>query len=269
MPLEKKKIVVLGIPFDDHSSFAKGCSKAPKLIRNAFYSDSSNLWTEDLIDLGSCDQWQFVSDIKIKTTAESFKQIESHADAYLEGQSRMLTLGGDHSVTYPILRAYSKRYTSLTILHLDAHPDLYDELNGNRLSHACPFARIMEENPSHRLVQMGIRTMNGHQKEQAERFHVRVIDMKKIDEASNLVIDGPVYLSLDMDCLDPAFAPGVSHFEPGGLSTRQVLTLIQNIQGELVGADIVEYNPDRDINGMTAMVAAKLLKEILARMIKS
>ena len=82
-----------------------------------------------------------------------------------------------------------------------------------------------------------------------------------------LRFDGPVYLTLDLDALDPAFAPGVSHHEPGGLSTREVLTIIQEFSGRLVGADLVELNPDRDINGVSAMVAAKLAKEIMARLI--
>jgi len=109
--------------------------------------------------------------------------------------------------------------------------------------------------------------MNGHQRQQAKRFGVEVIDMKNIKNAENIVFDGPVYLSLDLDCLDPAFAPGVSHHEPGGLSTRQLLEIIQNFSGQLVGADIVEYNPNRDINGVTGMGAAKLLKEILSKML--
>jgi len=125
----------------------------------------------------------------------------------------------------------------------------------------------MENKLATRLVQVGIRTMNGHQRQQAKRFGVEVIDMKNIKNAENIVFDGPVYLSLDLDCLDPAFAPGVSHHEPGGLSTRQLLEIIQNFSGQLVGADIVEYNPNRDINGVTGMGAAKLLKEILSKML--
>jgi arginase family enzyme len=98
-----------------------------------------------------------------------------------------------------------------------------------------------------------------------DRFGVEVIEMKDINGLPVLHFDGDVYLSLDLDCLDPAFAPGISHHEPGGFSTRQVISLIQNIKGNLIGADIVEYNPARDINSVTGMVAAKLLKEILGR----
>ena len=131
---------------------------------------------------------------------------------------------------YPIIRAYGKRYRKLIC------PD-----NGKNLVN--------------RLVQIGIRSLTGHQREQAQRFGIEIIEMKEINRANEIVFDGPVYLSLDMDCLDPAFAPGVSHHEPGGI--------VQNISGNLVGADIVEYNPERDPQGITGMVAAKLLKEII------
>ncbi len=184
----------------------------------------------------------------------------------MEKKVPIISLGGDHSITYPIITAYAKRHPDLTILHLDAHPDTYDDFEGNPFSHASPFARIMEKKLAKRLIQVGIRTMTGHQKEQAQRFDVDVIAMNEIDKAAELTFDGPLYLSLDMDCLDPAFAPGVSHHEPGGMSTRQVLEIIQNIKTPLVGADVVEVNPRRDINGVTAMVAAKLLKEIMAKM---
>jgi arginase len=174
-----------------------------------------------------------------------------------------------HAITYPIIKAYGSRYDELSILHFDAHPDLYDEYEGNRYSHACPFARIMEDQLAERLVQVGVRTMNSHQHAQAERFSVEVIDMRQWQPGPQLEFNGPVYLSFDMDVLDPAFAPGVSHHEPGGLSMREVLELIQSLRAPVVGADIVEFNPTRDPVGITAMVAAKLLKEISALMLES
>jgi len=117
--------------------------------------------------------------------------------------------------------------------------NLYDELDGNRHSHACPFARIMENNLVKRLVQVGVRTLTGHQRAQAKRFGVEIIEMREIDRVNQIMFNGAVYLSLDIDCLDPAFAPGVFHHEPGGMSTREVLKIIQNLKGKLVGADIV------------------------------
>jgi arginase family enzyme len=125
----------------------------------------------------------------------------------------------------------------------------------------------MEEGLVERLVQVGIRTATGHQREQIERFGVEVVEMKDFPDDLRLEFDTPVYISFDIDGLDPAFAPGVSHREPGGLSTRQALNLIQRLKADVVGADIVEFNPRMDPTGVTAMVCAKLLKEIAAKMV--
>jgi agmatinase len=180
---------------------------------------------------------------------------------------KLLCLGGDHSISFPIIAAYAKQYSDLQILHIDAHADLYDNFDDNPYSHASPFARIMEAGLAQSLTQVGIRTLNTHQREQAKRFGVHITEMKDFTTACIDALKGPLYISLDLDVLDPAFAPGVSHHEPGGLSTRQLLQLLQNIKVPVVGADIVEYNPTRDVHNMTAMVAYKLLKELIAIMV--
>jgi len=265
----KKNILISGIPFDLNSSYKKGAAMAPDRIKESLFCESSNLFTESRLGLGSILRWHKMPDIESLDVKNAFAKIEDEMDSLLKKGLRVISLGGDHSITFPVIRAYAKKYPRLNILHFDAHPDLYDELGGNRYSHACPFARIMEENLADRLVQVGIRTMTDHQYEQALRFGVEVIEMNNIATAKKIVFDGPVYISLDMDCLDPAFAPGVSHHEPGGMSTREFLEIIKSIQGNIVGADLVEFNPDRDINGMTGMVAAKLLKELIDKMLKS
>jgi agmatinase len=170
-------------------------------------------------------------------------------------------------VTYPILRAVGPAWPDLTIVHLDAHPDLYPQFEGDPFSHACVFARIMEEGLTQRLVQVGIRTMNDVQRREAARHHVEVIDMRAWSAGQRPNCQGPVYLSVDVDVLDPAFAPGVSHPEPGGLSTREVLTIIQSLPSPIVGADIVEFNPTQDTSGGTAVVCAKLVKEVAGHML--
>ena len=178
-----------------------------------------------------------------------------------------IALGGDHSITYPIVKAFARKFPDLSILHFDAHPDIYDEFQGNRYSHACPFARIMEEKLVKRLVQVGIRTATTHQREQIKKFGLEVVEMRDWKHGLAFEFDTPVYISFDVDALDPAFAPGVSHREPGGLSTRQAIDLIQRIRGQVVGADIVEFNPRMDPLHVTGTVCAKLLKEIAARML--
>jgi agmatinase len=191
---------------------------------------------------------------------------------------RVLALGGDHSISAALVQGLAAQAGPLAILHLDAHPDLYDELDGSRHSHACPFARIMEAGAARTLVQAGIRTLNPHQQAQAERFGVEIFEAKewaaggavRLENllASGGALSGAVYLSIDLDVLDPAFAPGVSHHEPGGLSTRDLLELIHALPGPILGADIVELNPSRDPLGITAAAAAKLAKEVLGRMLE-
>lgn len=264
-----KTISLLGIPFDANSSYLRGPAQAPKAIREELYSGSSNLWTEDGIDLGLPNTFHDAGDVAIPDDeSAAFAAIGSAVDRTLKLGHPLICLSGDHSVTWPTVKAFHSRYPNLTILHFDAHPDLYDELDGNRLSHACPFARIMEEGLAQRLVQVGIRTINSHQLAQAAKFGVEVITMRNLDRFAALKFEGPLFISLDLDVLDPAFAPGISHYEPGGMSVREVLGCIQGLDADVIGADIVEYNPARDHNGQTAMVCAKFLKEIAAAILR-
>jgi agmatinase len=174
--------------------------------------------------------------------------------------------------TYPVIKAFARRYPDLTIVHFDAHADLYDEFQGSRVSHACPFARIMENRLARRLVQVGIRTLTGHQREQAEKFGVEIVSMAAIHSRASAAyesvkIQGPVYISFDMDVLDPAFAPGISHREPGGMTVREAIAHLHAVEERIVGADLVEFNPRQDVAGLTGIVAGKILKEILGMMV--
>jgi agmatinase len=267
LTLNPDTVALIGVPYDEQSSFLRGAALAPAPIRAQFYSDESHLCAENGIDLRAHPGWQDLGDLSLGTGAKAHEQIADAARALLAQGARGLFLGGDHAISYPLLQAYGETYPNLTVLHLDAHPDLYDELDGNRWSHGCPFARIMEEGRIGRLVQVGIRGLTPHLRQQAERFGVEVIDMIHWQPGALPPMAGPLYLSLDLDALDPAFAPGVSHREPGGLSTREVLALIHRLAPPLVGADLVEYNPVRDVDNLTAKVAAKLTKEILACML--
>lgn len=266
--LKKNDVALIGILSDVNSSFKRGAARAPEHIRRALHSRSANLCSELGVDLAKNSGFIDVGDRQVEDGAENFLAIETDIDQIIERGALPLVLGGDHAITYPVMRAISRAYGPVNILHFDAHPDLYDDFEGNPYSHASPFARIMENGLANRLVQVGIRTLNPHQREQVERFGVESHEMKDVDLSSiGRDFDGPVYISCDMDALDPAFAPGVSHHEPGGLSVRDILGIIQRIPNRIVGADIVEYNPARDVNGMTAMVAAKLLKEIAGKML--
>jgi arginase len=263
--MKPSKPTLLGIPFDANSSYLRGAADAPPLIREAFRCDSSNSATESGVELGSESVLE-VGDLKLPADG-AFSAIESAIGELLDKGQAPVCLGGDHSITYPILRAFGKRFTDLTVVHFDAHPDLYDEFQGNRYSHACPFARVMEDGCAKRLIQLGIRTMNAHQRQQASRFGVEVVEMKDLPGLEKLKLAGPIYISFDIDVLDPAFAPGISHREPGGMSVREAVAHLHAITGDVVGADLVEYNPKQDVSHLTAMVCAKILKEILGKMI--
>ena len=258
-----KKVIIQGILYDEKSSYQRGPKLAPPKIREALYSGSSNLYTEALTSIED-SRVEDKGDFEI----DGYFDIEAITATHLGQNARVLTLGGDHSITYPIIRAYYGQYPKLDILHIDAHSDIYDNYEGDKHSHACPFARIMENGLAAKLVQVGIRTLNPHQAAQAEKFGVEVHQMKDLDLSALPEFSNPLYISLDMDAFDPAFAPGVSHHEPGGLTSRQVLDLIQHIDAEVVGADIVEYNPNRDFQNMTAFLAAKMMKEILGKLMQ-
>jgi agmatinase len=198
---------------------------------------------------------------------KDYFDIEELVHKELALDRRVLCWGGDHSITFPVMRAFSKVYSDINILLIDAHADLYDEFEGDPYSHACPFARIMEEKLAVRLVEVGIRSINPHQRNQAKKFGVEMIEMKDYDFARIPNLKGPLYLSIDLDGIDPGYAPGVTHQEAGGLSSREVIRIIQNIKVPLIGADIVEYNPQIDVNGITCALAGKLTQELIARML--
>lgn len=263
------KVMLLGLPQDDNSSYMTGPSMAPARIREAFFCDSANLSTETGFDLNDQTLWEDAGDVALGGLSgqAAFDAINNRVAGLIADKNQVLSLGGDHSVSFPAIAAHAELYPRLNILHIDAHPDLYDDMLGNPFSHASPFARLMESGKVNRLVQVGIRTCNPHQRAQAAKFGLEMHEMRDLSGLSKLAFDGPVYLSLDLDGLDPAFAPGVSHYEPGGLSTRQVLDIIHTVSGDFVGADIVELNPHRDPQGITAMVAGKLTKEIIGRLL--
>ena len=260
-------IAILGVPYDGKSSYLKGPSKGPQAIRAASTGEAINAWTElginledavTIVDLGDVDVAGNFSEISAR--------IEEGVWEILEKNGRPIVLGGDHSISLPTVRAMAKRYSTLDILHFDAHPDLYEDLYGDRFSHACPFARILDEGLVENLVQVGIRASTGEHRQKAATFGVRTITMKDWQDDLTLAFSNPLYISFDVDVLDPAFAPGVSHHEPGGLSTRQVINLLHALEGDIVGMDLVEVNPARDFSGITAAAAVKIIMEAAAKM---
>lgn len=286
------EVGLLGVPWDEGSSFVRGPAQAPPHIRQELASEAWNQWTELGIDL-EASPFRDLGDLELTGVEDPFAAIVEGVNHHLgslgplghldETARRLLCLGGDHAITYPVVRATqlgtaprddhpsvgspSLRWPDLTILQFDAHPDLYLDFDGDPHSNACPFTRILEEGLAQRLVQVGIRTINGAQRTQIERFEVEVVEARHFGRVPIPPIEGPVYISLDLDVLDPAFAPGLSHREPGGLSVRDVLSVLHELQAPIIGADLVEYNPRRDVDHLAATVAAKFVKELAGRML--
>ncbi len=260
-------VALLGLPTDVNSSFTRGAAQAPAHVRRALFSPAGNLTSETGVDLSEPGRLLDEGDLALMEEPADRARIETAVAALIARGTTPLLLGGDHSVTYPVLRAVAAAHGRVSVLHFDAHPDLYDVFEGNRFSHACPFARVMEERLARRLVQVGIRTLNAHQAEQARRWRVTIVTQDDFAPARVPIPSGPLYVSIDLDGLDPAFAPGVAHPEPGGLSVREVLRVLHRTPGPIVGADVVELLPSADTRGLTAVVAAKLVKELAGLML--
>ncbi|KAK8963183.1 Arginase [Platanthera guangdongensis] len=281
----KASATLLGIPLGHNSSFLQGPAFAPPRIREAIWCGSTNSSTEEGKELNDPRVLTDVGDVPVQEIRDCginddklMNIISESVKIVMEEETlHPLILGGDHSISYPVVRAISEKLGGpVDILHLDAHPDIYDAFEGNKYSHASPFARIMEGGHARRLLQVGLRSINKEGREQGKRFGVEQYEMRTFSRDRQMLenlrlgqgVKG-VYISVDVDCLDPAFAPGVSHIEPGGLSFRDVLNILHNLQADVVAADVVEFNPQRDtVDGMTAMVAAKLVRELTAKISK-
>lgn len=260
--MKQTHIQLIGVNYDAKSSFMRGPAQAPGKIREILHDGSSNFISENGIDLNEAVIWEDEGDIEVGDYPELLPAIQKK----LKSGRKPIFLGGDHSISYPLVKAISEYHGDFVILHFDAHTDLYDIFEGDKFSHACPFARIMEEGLAGHLTQVGIRTMSPHHKDQADKFKVDIITMRGIEKMYELSFDKPVYLSLDLDVFDPAFVPGVSHHEPGGMNPRAFINFLHDTDMELIAADIVEYNPFRDVSDITAALAAKMLKEIAGKM---
>src|SRR6185295_10846565 len=170
----------------------KGAADAPPQIRAALRSDAWHLTTENGTDLSGESIIFDAGDIEPVAGSKMFTLIENSLHTLIADGLSPISLGGDHSITYPIVRAFARKYKDLSILHFDAHPDIYDSYQGNRNSHASPFARIMEEKLAKRLVQVGIRTFTADQRDQVRKFAVESIEMRNLIGNLQLEFDSPV-----------------------------------------------------------------------------
>jgi agmatinase len=255
---------VLGFEWDASSSHARGAALGPSVVKRLLTSEASSSYSIDLVGMREAIESFEIPALPEDAAAARAIITGAVAECLAAGHAP-LSVGGDHSVTYPVLKAIHGKHGAVNVLHIDAHPDLHDDFDGDRFSHACPFARALEDGLIGKLVQVGIRCWDPHQREQAKKYGVTVLRSDEVESVPADIYAGPLYLSIDLDGLDPAFAPGVSHPEPGGLSTLDVLSMIRRITGPLVGADVVELNPERDYQMTTARVVVRLLKELAAK----
>ena len=268
--LDDADIVVSGIPFDMATSNRPGARLGPRSIRAA----SVGLAELDAYPWGF-DPFEY---LRVADYGDCFidygyperapEVIEAHADAIVASNTMMVSLGGDHFVTYPLLRAHAKKFGPLSLIHFDAHSDTWDD-DGSRLDHGSMFLRALREgiiDPS-TSVQIGIRTSNsddhGFTILGAPWVHREGIPAV-IDVIREVVGTNKAYLTFDVDCIDPAFAPGTGTPVAGGLSTAQALEAIRGLgEFDIVGMDVVEVAPVYDVSEITAIAAATIAHDFI------
>ena len=280
----KRDLIVVGVPWDATSSYRCGAAAGPDAIRWATSSRLYNRFTEKGVDLAAL--WKVCDHGNVKVTTDFFRLRKSLASAMNLHDHRnysVLFLGGDHFISYPCFSLMAEKCKRrLSLLYFDAHPDLYESYEGSRYSHATTVSRILEDRnlSSGAVCYVGIRASTG---EQNERIRTLGLDAYTTQDVYTRGCDAiassirstlpnqPIYLSIDLDCLDPAFAPSVGNPQPGGLSTRHILDILHGIEGlEIVAADIVEYSPKFDSNARTtAFTSAIMIKEMMGTMARS
>ena len=274
-------IGIVGVAYDGALTNRAGARHGPREIRNA----SSMMRTTHhvtkvnpyknarIADVGDVEFYS-IFDIE-KTHAEISAFIKKMTDAHVIP----LSVGGDHSISLPILRSVAAN-GPVALIHIDAHTDTWDQFQGSKFNHGSPFRRATEEgliDPT-RTMQIGIRGAQNSPEgwEYSEKTGMRVMFIEEVhevgiqavvQEARSLVADMPVYLTFDIDSLDPVYAPGTGTPEIGGLTTSQAMKLIRGLRGlNYVGADVVEVSPPFDVGGLTSLTAATIMYEILCNL---
>jgi agmatinase len=286
--LDEANLIVLGIPWDASSSYRKGSAAAPNIIRQATSGELYNPYTENNVNIK--DKWLIFDagnvEISSNDAITSRKEILSTLAQIYDSKKnqRFLFLGGDHLITYFSFYSLSElaffREKKSGIIYLDAHPDLYYQYKGNLYSHACVLRRILDQtkiDPKN-IIQIGIRASTKEQREFVLNSGIKTFYKKQLLERKSIDIVEEIkdklsesvekiYLSIDLDILDPAFAPGLGNPEPGGLTTRELINFIQELSDLPISVfDVVELSPTYDQSNITAFAAAKVIKETLGIM---
>jgi agmatinase len=274
-------VAIVGVPFDGGTSYRPGSRYGPREIRNQssliraynYFQQVAPFDRMNVADVGDID----APPVSIE---KAYAVIDERIGAIADAGARPLAVGGDHSITLPVLRALAKRHGPLALVQFDAHIDTWDEYFGGKYFHGTPFRRAIEERlvDGRRFVQVGIRgPMYGEDDFDFHRQHgITVIDIDQVkDRGVGAVVEdvrriatGPAYMTFDIDGVDPAFAPGTGTPEVGGLTSHEALRLVRGLRGlSLVGGDIVEVAPIFDGPGqITAVLAANIAFEFLCSM---
>ncbi len=265
---ETTRVALLGIPFDATSSFRPGSRFAPDHIR--LYSEGIESYSpyqhKDLAECAFTDAGNVV-DLTINNFSVLRKAVHIEVTQHLRAGKKVLALGGEHLISLPVATAYVERYPDLNVIHLDAHADLRDEYLGEKYSHATVIRRISEILGAEKIYQFGIRSGTREEfafGDQAAHFYPFSLNPAAVQAVVEELQGSPVYLTLDLDVLDPACFPGTGTPEPGGVSFQELLqTLLLFGQLKLVGADIVELCPAYDHSDVSTITAIKLVRELL------
>ena len=258
-------IILLGVPFDATSSFRGGSRFAPDSIRifadvletysPYFDFDISNI---KFFDYGNI--WATISNFEVLNN-----KLSEIKDNFLDTNKKIIAIGGEHLVSLPIVKSYFKKYKNLVYIQLDAHADLRDRYFNEKFSHATVVRRITDFLPNKSIYQFGIRSGLKEEFNFAKnntKFFPFSLDLD--NDTVNELKGKDIYLSIDLDVLDPSIFPGTGTPEPGGITFNDLMLFFKKIYGlNIVGADVVELSPHYDINGVSSIVAAKVIRELL------
>jgi agmatinase len=262
---EKSKVVLIGAPFDGTVSNRPGTRFAPNRIR--LESDAIETYSPYQDEDIEFKQIHDKGDIEIPhgNTEKVLSGIQKAIEEITIYKKKPLLIGGEHLVSYPAIMALYKRYPDLHIIHFDAHTDLRQTLYGQKYSHATVMRRVTDILGDHRLFQFGIRSGLKEEFEYAKKHqYIEIASANTITSIIEKLQDKPVYISLDIDVLDPSIMPGTGTPEAGGLTYKELLEALLTLKGlKVVGADIVELSPDYDHSNASTAVAATLVRELL------
>lgn len=263
-PFEESDVVLFGIPFDGTTSFRPGTRFGPQAARNESfgietYSPYLDLDLEDykLCDLGDMD-------LPFGNTARVLEDIYEFSKDITQSGKKPLMIGGEHLVTYPVFQSVLEAHPEVVVLHFDAHTDLREDYMGEKMSHATVIKRIWDLIGDERIFQFGIRSGMKQEFEWAKSHtHLEKFKADTLADILEKIKDKPVYLTIDLDVLDPSVFAGTGTPEPGGLSFREFMEAIVSLKGlNLIGADVVELSPHYDHSGVSTAVACKVIREV-------